>query len=114
MPKSQIIEGWLDDEPLNILDQKPKKPADWDDGDAPRKIPNPDFFEDLTPSKFEKIEDAREFAKEIWGIKYKIKKATEAASTSHKKTDAPAPNDEYADNKGKSKNDGSEGNNGTK
>ncbi|CAG8630225.1 6292_t:CDS:2 [Acaulospora morrowiae] len=69
---------------------------------APRKIPNPKFFEDLTPSNFEKIaavgfeiwtmqsdilfdniyighseEDAQKFAEETWGVKYKIEKEKE-------------------------------------
>ncbi|CAG8482451.1 10008_t:CDS:2, partial [Cetraspora pellucida] len=77
----------------------PKYKGPW----APRKIQNPEFFEDLTPSKFERIaaigfelwtmqgnilfdniyighseEDAREFAEETWGVKYKIEKAEEA------------------------------------
>ncbi|CAG8552435.1 5888_t:CDS:10, partial [Acaulospora colombiana] len=72
---------------------------------APRKIPNPKFFEDLTPSDFEKIaaigfeiwtmqndilfdniyighseEDAQKFAEETWGVKYKIEKEEEEKS----------------------------------
>ncbi|CAG8570301.1 25226_t:CDS:10, partial [Dentiscutata erythropus] len=89
----------------------PKYKGAW----APRKIPNPDFFEDLTPSNFEKIgavgfelwtmqsnilfdniylghseEDAQEFAEETWGIKHKIEKAAEAAEFPEPQSETPS------------------------
>jgi len=69
---------------------------------APRKIPNPEFYDDQTPSNFEKIaavgfelwtmqndilfdniyighsiEDANQLANESWAVKYKFEKAAE-------------------------------------
>ncbi|RHZ49568.1 hypothetical protein Glove_519g94 [Diversispora epigaea] len=79
---------------------------------APSKIPNPDFYEDLTPSNFEKIgavgfelwtmqndilfdniyighsvEDAQKFAEETWGVKKKIEEEAE-------KKEQPIPEDD--------------------
>ncbi|CAG8778900.1 21968_t:CDS:2, partial [Dentiscutata erythropus] len=58
----------------------------------PCKIPNPDFFEDLAPSNFEKI-GAIGF--ELWtmqnmGVKHKIEKAAEAAEFPEPQSETPS------------------------
>ncbi|KAJ3342121.1 hypothetical protein HDU93_003337 [Gonapodya sp. JEL0774] len=123
-------EDWLDDEPLTIPDPKEPKPEDWDeeeDGEwvapsirvwAPRKIPNPNYFEDLHPADFEPIgalgfeiwtmqenvlfdniyighsvADAKKFAEETWAVKYTSEKALEEAEN-------PKPTTEEEKNEG--------------
>ncbi|RAL63161.1 hypothetical protein DID88_004241 [Monilinia fructigena] len=134
-------EDWLEDEPLVIPDPEAQKPEDWDDeedGDwiaptvqipsvmtsqavgvwAPRKIKNPDYYEDKTPSNLEpmgaigfeiwtmqsdilfdniyighSVEDAAKFADETFHEKHPIEQLIEIESVPKPEDKPKSPSD---------------------